>query len=1162
MEPVELEFIMRNNAMNGFQSVNNSISDVDEKIQNQILLIDVLESALFKLQKAQSQSGENTNYEKNESEIKSYIARIEELRSELTELQSQQNKPINTSIVDPTPQIKKFNMLNMQIQQVARELPSLAMGPQMFFLAISNNLPMLTDEITKAKNEYNALTAAGQKATPVWKQVVSGVLSWQTALVVGITLLVTYGKEVGNWMKSLAGAKKMIADTVETNADFNKAMAETGAKLIASYRELQQKWKDLEGDLSKQKQFIGENQDAFKKLEVSVLDLTQAETLFNDGTDKFVNSLIERAKAAAAMEIAGERFKEAIEKMRKADAMSDTINYTQVTTTGAAINYGNVENGAKKRATTEAKEIFQDGENLIRMSEEYSDKADNILAGMGLKTQDIVAGSVAQMEEIIKLKKEQQKRAISKDEYNDIQNQIDAEQKKIDAITGGKKNNKSPVDDKTGQYRADAELKIAQLEIEAMKEGAEKKRAQAKLDFDKDLKQIAEQEEKRLEFLDKAKKAGLKVDPKENETIKIQTQTLRSSSQKAYDNKLMIIDSDESKKEKEKYDKLLKPYLTYTEQRLEIDKKYKREIEELRAAGASTDNIDIALQAQEKEHQALDMSIAAKETSFIVLASRLSRMSMEELINQLSEAERLLKSAELGDGENSQSAAIARAKVTMLKNELNVAKAEQEIDDPKGLQKWDKTSTAIKSCKSEIDNMISSMDYLDESTKSALQACSNIAGGAIAKIDGIQMLSKGAAEGISAVEKASVILAIIGTAVQVLSSLFSFASKAEQKHQEALEELQNSRISAQREYNLLLLQQNLLLKEATTIFGDDLIKRATSAVQVYREALELYNKELSGSGASKPKFNGNLNDYTKQMADYYNGLSGLSSIEIVTGHEKTGLFGWGKGKDTYSSILDIYPDIIDGENKLNIARAQSILNNEKMSDSNKALLQSLIDLQNQVDQAEQVLRDYLSETFGDIGPGIMDALTEAITTGADAWDIFREKGSNALEKLGQQVAYTLFFSDKFKKLEDELVGIYSSGKKEEDIAKDAMELISKFYDNIGSSMSESQEWLEKWKEEAAKHGFDLWDSDVAQKGGAGAFQSMTQDQGTKLEGLFTSVQDHISSMDDKMDDLSSIGYESLDVLRSIDDNTRGCNDKLEKLSDDINQIMRDGLKVK
>lgn len=1161
MEPVELEFIMRNKSKEGFDSVNDSMQNVDQKIIEQQHLIEKLEKALFDLQKAHAGASEGANFEKNAAEVKAYIAKIEELNQELEELRATQGKPVEPPVADPTPQVKKFNMLNMQIQQVARELPSLAMGPQMFFLAISNNLPMLTDEIAKAKTEYDSLTASGQKATPVWKQVLGGVLSWQTALVVGITLLVVYGKEVGNWMKSLVGANKMLAETIATNEDFKKSVGESSAKMISSYKELQQKWKEMEGDLSKQKQFIADNQDAFKKLEVSVLDVTDAETLFNDGTDRFVQSLIERAKAAAAMEIAGERFKEAIEKMQKADAMPDKVNYTQSTTFGAAIEYGYIENTSKTKLKKEADDIFKDGENLIRMGQEYSDKADQLVEDMGLKTQEIVAGSVAQMEDVIKIKKDQQKRAVSKDEYDAIQKQIDAEQKKIDAITGGKKKKeKTAIEDKSGQYRAEAELKIAQLEVDAMKEGAAKKRAQAKLEYDRELQQITEQEKKRTDALKKAQKAGLKVDPKESDTIKSQSETMRDGAKKAYDAKVTQIDTDESKKEKEKYDKLLKPYLTYAEQRLEIEKKYLKQVDELRKSGASNENIELARQGMEKEQQALDMSVAAKETSFRVLASRITRMSMEELIKQLSDAEKMLQATELGDGTNSQSAAIARAKVAMLKEELKTAKAEQEIDDPKGLKKWERTSTAIKQCKSEIDGMISSMDFLDDATKEALQAASNIAGGTMAMIDGIQMLSKGAVEGISAVEKASVILAIIGAAVQVMSTLFSFASKAEEKHRKALEEIQTARISAQREYNLLLMQQNMLMKEASSIFGEDQITKATKAVEVYRKALEAYNKELHGS---RPAFNGDFNDYRKQIEAYKKGIGGLASVEIVTDHKKTGLFGWGKGKDIYSSVLDVYPDLLDAENKLNVARAQAILNNEKMSDANKALLQSLIDLQNQAEEAEEALRDYLKDTFGDLGPGIMDSIAESIRNGADAWDIFRQKGSNTLEKLGQQIAYTLFFSDKFKKLEDELVNIYSSGKKEEDIAKDAMNLIGKFYDNIGSSMNASQEWLEKWKEEAKKQGFDLWEnSDAQQKGGAGAFQTMSQEQGTKLEGLFTSVQDHVSSMDDKMDDLSSVGYESLDVLRSIDNNTRGCNEKLEKLSDDISEIKRDGIKVK
>lgn len=119
-----------------------------------------------------------------------------------------------------------WNGLGMSIQQIGRELPSLAMGWNTFFLAISNNLPMLTDELARARNEYNELKKSGQAATPVWKQVVSSLLSWQTALTVGITLLSVYGKDIIEWVGNLFKANKVVLEAVDLQKELNTVRAE------------------------------------------------------------------------------------------------------------------------------------------------------------------------------------------------------------------------------------------------------------------------------------------------------------------------------------------------------------------------------------------------------------------------------------------------------------------------------------------------------------------------------------------------------------------------------------------------------------------------------------------------------------------------------------------------------------------------------------------------------------------------------------------------------------------------------------------------------------------------------------------------------------------------------------------------------------------------
>ncbi len=116
-----------------------------------------------------------------------------------------------------------WNGLNMSVQQVARELPSLAVGWNTFFLAISNNLPMLADELKKARIEYQAMQEAGQKGIPVWKQLTKSILSWQTALVVGITLLSVYGKDIMDWVASLFKGEQAVLELANAEKDLADA---------------------------------------------------------------------------------------------------------------------------------------------------------------------------------------------------------------------------------------------------------------------------------------------------------------------------------------------------------------------------------------------------------------------------------------------------------------------------------------------------------------------------------------------------------------------------------------------------------------------------------------------------------------------------------------------------------------------------------------------------------------------------------------------------------------------------------------------------------------------------------------------------------------------------------------------------------------------------
>lgn len=130
--------------------------------------------------------------------------------------------------------------LSFQVQQVARELPSLTMSAQQFFLAISNNLPMLADELKRASTNNKLLRAEGKMTIPVFRQVLASILSWQTALVVGITLLTAFGKEIGTWVKGLFSADNALLDITQHTQEINREVETSRAELRREFDALRE----------------------------------------------------------------------------------------------------------------------------------------------------------------------------------------------------------------------------------------------------------------------------------------------------------------------------------------------------------------------------------------------------------------------------------------------------------------------------------------------------------------------------------------------------------------------------------------------------------------------------------------------------------------------------------------------------------------------------------------------------------------------------------------------------------------------------------------------------------------------------------------------------------------------------------------------------------
>lgn len=1211
-EPVEIEFLLKNRTKSGMAEVESGLDSVQQDASKTQAVIATLREEMQRLQQ-QVASMPTLDQSNNIAMIEALQAKIEELESDLARIsktaKSASASTKNTTLVpkDAAKAQSTFNGLNMSIQQIAREMPSLAMGPQMFFLAISNNLPIFADNVQRAREEYDMLVKSGQKGVPVWKQILKSLFSWQTALTTGIMLLVMYGKEIGNWVSELVGGKSALDEMRESMAqtyELEKKAQETAARTRFELMSVIASIKEFNGTKDAERQKIDELNSKYGETFGYYQTLSEWYDTLSAKAEQYTQLLFLQAKQQSLVD-------KALEADDKVNKIQNTPwqDYNTWWGYGGRIDrffsdnerYKNSPNGQwlKEEALAEAR---AERDDYLRQAEELRKEAQGIVDSTGLT--DVVEGSVQDLENTIAAKRKALKDLTNKADYDAALAEIKVYEDKLNAITGGgKKTPKSgsgseKSNEQSLEKLSDMELaarqRVEEQVVELMKDGYDKQRAEAELNFRKEKQRIEKEEQGRLALYDKLKASGAKVSSADRTTITAQAAAQRVQAAQLLDNRLAEIDRKEEEENRKKLEKLLGQYQDYAAQREAIERKYNEDISALRSqlGGDSDEQINRAIQVAEVSKQkdlsrvdAAEASEAFKDNDFLKrLFGDYSSMSFKALQDLIAQA-RQLREYLSGNG--------SAEGITFISPEdlANIEKSPADLDKlRKALDKLLKAGSGSSSNKWEgifktfekgLAKLKGAKDFNDISDAiGSISGAASSAAGELSDmfeamgdtqtadaIGGVQQVL-GAVSNIGQGFAKGGIIGGIGAAIGEAANFIGQAFAAEARHQEALKEIERAKLDFQRQYNLALLEQNLLLEKATSVFGERQVEKAINAIDVFRQAYAQLKQEMAGSAAKGAEYaalaGSNIDRffYQGRLSDaaeaYRQGLGGLWDAQIVTGHKKTGLFGWGKGKDLYSSILEVYPELIDANGELDTTMLQTILDTRKMSDETRAYLENLIELKDAMDEAEEALEDYLQQTFGSLGDGALDSIKTALAEGGSALENFADEAASVLENLGEQIAYSLFFADKFDDLESQLKDVYGGEGSPEDIANEAMEVIGDFYDGIGSDMSAAQAWLEAWREKAEEMGFDLWQGGTSQSGKAGAFTTMAQDQGTKLEGLFTSGQIHWASIDEKMDNAVSGLGGCLDVLGRIATNTSALPLMLALLQ----SFQRDGLKMK
>lgn len=216
---------------------------------------------------------------------------------------------------------RTWDGLGISISQVVRELPAAAVSLNTFFLGISNNIPMVVDEINRLRAQNKALQAEGKATVNVTRSIVKALFSWNTVLVVVLTVLSMFGGQIIEWIGNLFKGRAAVISLTDALDNIAKELEETNGGYgdnIVSLKQLQQEWKNLKTTAEKN-QWIKDNKSEFDKLGIAVNDVTDAENIFVNNTEAVVNALRLRAKAAAAQKLAAEQYEKALIARNKAE---------------------------------------------------------------------------------------------------------------------------------------------------------------------------------------------------------------------------------------------------------------------------------------------------------------------------------------------------------------------------------------------------------------------------------------------------------------------------------------------------------------------------------------------------------------------------------------------------------------------------------------------------------------------------------------------------------------------------------------------------------------------------------------------------------------------------------------------------------------------------
>ena len=1259
MQPIKLEIFLDDKTLAGMKSVEGNLAAL-ESFNRQ--MVERLQGELKQLERQYKQlQKQGLAGDRELADIQALKGVIGSLKDEIKAYEAAKRQANETPLVahDPAP---KLNQVKMTMAQIARELPSLAMGPQMFFLAISNNIPMFTDAVSNARREYELMTAAGKKATPVWKQVASAMFSPQTALATLITLTVMYSKEIWASIKGLGGARDATLELLSAEQEMalarNKAQ-ESIKKERAELELIYSKLRDTSLSTRERTAAINEWVKRYPEyagiLDGEQVSLSKLESSYRALSKEIYANAVARNYADRIADLSVRKEKEEIRRLNQKltvaraeeDLKKQEEDFSRKEQEGFGTATAKIDARKKveasRRNVEEQKRIYNDilgnlqaYENNIAAIEKRIKTAD-LFPQPEEGTYDYWTAQKERSEAVLKEIRSDIKRTLDEaagegrdlfslgidkstvEAYRKATGELKTAEKELKAYETKERRvpGRTPTDyqNELSDARLRAQRKLEDARIALMAEGSAKRKALLRQEYEQTLAAIDKEERELLSRLEKSKKAGNPVAPGEADRIRQDASSQRVIAGVQYMQEVYEEEKQFREKDRQAWIDYNREYGSYQEKRLAITQDYA-----LKIAAAETEGEKAMLKRRrEDELKELDFGEFKKTVNLADVFGNLDTQSTEALSalrdklkeyisgaakelrpSDLKQLQDALTNIDLKLADRKPFRELKRSMDEYAKAQESVQKAQEDLNtvmaggkvitgvyrDETGKlttklltqeQAEKKLTEAQENRRRKRTAMAQSLQGVAGEMSSYGQAADDVVSmlegfgvsedeNAKRVIEGFNTMSEGIGQFANSMLSGDIggmISGVVNTAggfVKTLGSLFGTdwgGQRSERRYQQAKERYESYMAVLDK---VIAKQKELVasMETDTLANANNSYKKAGELLQQQEEYAREMGKAYLNAGASKGflGIGSKASHGTKQREDISSTaweqarrVLGSDFSKVADGR-MTGLFDL-----SYEKLVELRDEATGFWSELH--------------EDTRKYLEQIIESEEAWLEVQETRKEAMTGiSFENVRSSFLDMLMDMDSSTADFADNF--------EKYMQKAMLNSMLSESYN------------------------ERIKEWYDSFAEAMEEKTEWRTGWSglrrkrtqvvTEAAgvlnqaEHDMlkEAWDSIVSdalaqrdamkeifgwkgdgtesQSGRGGAFTAMTQEQGTLLEGLFTSLQDHASGMHKLLEELAKSRKEDHDLLVSIAENTAYCR-YLEGINEIMEYFRNNGIKV-